>query len=100
LYGPLNTVLPAEVASRWLSALLQQPTPDAQTTFAVVQLARKMNDRYRDLPDRVRDEALDWLAQQAAHEHALKLVRDGGALDAEEQSRAFGESLPKGLRLL
>jgi hypothetical protein len=43
---------------------------------------------------------LRWLEDHSAGEHALKLVREGGALDAEEQSRAFGESLPKGLRLV
>jgi hypothetical protein len=99
MYGPLNTVLPAEVATRWLEALQAQPNPDAQTTFAVVQLARKTGDRYRDVSERAREDVLDWLADQKASDHAQQLVREGGALDAEEQSRAFGESLPKGLRL-
>jgi hypothetical protein len=99
MYGPLNTVLPADVATRWLDALQAQPNPDAQTTFAVVQLARKTGDRYRDISEVSRQEVLQWLAEQKTGDHAQQLVRDGGALDAEEQSRAFGESLPKGLRL-
>lgn len=99
LYGPLNTVLPAETAASWLQVFFNQTAPDAQTTFAVVQLARKTGDRYRDIAERARRETLAWLESQQAAEHSLRLVRDGGALDAEEQSRAFGESLPKGLRL-
>jgi hypothetical protein len=42
---------------------------------------------------------LNWLAQRGAGEHARKLVAEGGQLDAEEQGRVFGESLPKGLRV-
>jgi molecular chaperone DnaK (HSP70) len=100
LYGPLNTVLPADVGVRWLDALLTLPSPDAQTVFAAVQLGRKTGDRYRDIAERDRDRLLSWLEEQAASSHAIQLVHDGGALDAEEQSRAFGESLPKGLRLV
>lgn len=100
LYGPLNTVLPTDTAVAWLEELFKVESPDAQTVFAVVQLARKTGDRYRDIPDRARQETLAWLQDQNAAEHTLKLVREGGALDAEEQSRAFGESLPKGLRLI
>lgn len=100
LYGPLNTVLAAEVAEKWLEALFTIETPDAQTVFAVVQLARKTGDRYRDLSDKSRREVIAWLQQQNVAEHTLQLVSVGGQLDAEEQSRAFGESLPKGLRLI
>ncbi len=99
LYGPLNTVLDADVAATWLQELFKMEAYDAQTLFAVVQLARKTGDRYRDLGEKSRREVLSWLQQQNAAEHMLHLVRDGGQLDAEEQSRAFGESLPKGLRL-
>lgn len=100
LYGPLNTVLAADVAEKWLQEFFKIETPDAQTIFAVVQLARKTGDRYRDVADKFRREVIAWLQQQNVAEHTLHLVRDGGQLDAEEQSRAFGESLPKGLRLI
>lgn len=99
LYGPLNTVVASEAAAKWLAALLQLENFDAQTQFAAVQLARKTGDRYRDLSSRDREQALGWLERHGAAEHTRQLVRDGGSLDAEEQSRAFGESLPKGLRL-
>jgi len=65
----------------------------------VMQLARRTDDRYRDVDDVLRDRVLDWLEDHSASEHYRQLVRDGGRLDDEEQGRVFGESLPQGLRL-
>jgi hypothetical protein len=100
LYGPLNTVVAPEVAARWIDALVVDARPsDPMLTFAVVQLARRTGDRYRDVADEQRKLALDWLTTNAAPAHNLELVRDGGQLDTDEAGRVFGESLPKGLRL-
>jgi hypothetical protein len=98
-YGPLNTVVPLEEASQWAMALLALSSPDAMLQFALVNLARRTGDRYRDLDEPLRERVLRWLDQQDAGEHARKLVREGDELAAEEQDRVFGESLPKGLRL-
>jgi hypothetical protein len=68
--------------------------------LAVMQIARRTDDRYRDLATKLRDQALAWLGDQAAPAHFLELVRQGGTLDNEEQGMVFGESLPKGLRIL
>jgi molecular chaperone DnaK (HSP70) len=76
----------------------QDPTVgDCQ--LAVMQLARRTDDRYRDLSEKLRREAADWLAAEGSPRHFIELVRDGGSLDSEEQGLVFGESLPKGLRL-
>jgi hypothetical protein len=99
LYGPLNTVVPPQKAVAWLDSLLHRAGADAIAHLAVMQIARKTGDRYRDLPDAKRDEAADWLESQHAANHLVELVRAGGALDREEQNRVFGEALPKGLRL-
>ncbi len=64
-----------------------------------MQLARRTDDRYRDLPEKLRREAADWLAATDAPGHFIQLVRDGGTLDSDEQGLVFGESLPKGLRI-
>ncbi len=99
LYGPLNTVVPAKTAAAWLANLMQLPSDDPTIHLAVMQLARKTEDRYRDLPDGQREEAAQWLQTHGAAAHLVALVRTGGALDTEEQNRVFGEALPKGLRL-
>lgn len=104
LYGPLNVVVPADTVSQWLTRLMQSRSDDAIDTLAVMQMARRTGDRYRDIGEEFRGQVLDWLtdhraAEAGAAEHYGTLVREGGRLDDEEQGRVFGESLPKGLRL-
>jgi len=99
VYGPLNRGVPTDAASQWLKTLMQVRQPDETDKLAVLQLARRAGDRYRDLDDRQRREAIDWLESHQAPRHFAELVRDVGTLDQEEQTRVFGESLPKGLQI-
>jgi hypothetical protein len=99
VYGPLNTVVSAEGATQWLEQLLSRREPTDVELLAALQLARRTDDRYRDLDDKRRAQVLDWMEASAAPEHFLELVANGGSLDREEQGRVFGESLPKGLRV-
>jgi hypothetical protein len=98
-YGPLNTVVPPEEAGQWVGQLLESDSLDATIPFALVNLARRTGDRYRDLPDELRNAVAVWLADHRAGEHAVKLVLEGGELASDEQNKVFGEALPKGLRL-
>lgn len=97
MYGPLNTVVPPELAGAWLLRLMELDAPES--ALSLMQLARRTDDRYRDLPERLRAKAAAWLANAAAPPHYVELVRHCGALDETEQSLIFGEALPKGLRL-
>jgi hypothetical protein len=99
LYGPLNTVVPAETAGRWLKRLIDSFGGDPVGALAVMQIARKTDDRYRDLSQKHRDAAAAHLRKENAPDHFITLVQDGGSLDSEEQVLIFGDSLPKGLRL-
>jgi hypothetical protein len=100
MYGPLNTVVPAAAAADWLTKLIgNRENHSAECQLAVMQLARRTDDRYRDLPEKLRREAADWLALENAPPHFGELVRTAGSLDSDEQGLVFGESLPKGLRL-
>jgi hypothetical protein len=47
-----------------------------------------------------RREAIQVLESRGASQHLIELIRTGGALDVDEQSKIFGESLPKGLKLV
>ena len=71
---------------------------DPAIVLAVMQMARRTGDRYRDIPAELTDKVLAWLRERDAPAHYLELVERGGKLDEEEQGRVFGESLPKGLR--
>jgi hypothetical protein len=100
VYGPLNTVVPSDSAERWLVELLSYATGDPATgSLAVMQIARRTDDRYRDIADKCRRRVVAWFEDEQAPPHLTQLVRDGGQLDMEEQRQVFGESLPKGLRL-
>ncbi len=97
-YGPLNTVVPAEAAAEWLKNLIDQYGDDPTARLAVMQLARRTEDRYRDIPEKLRTRVLDWFEMQKCPPHFIELVGRGGTLDAEEKGLVFGEALPKGLR--
>lgn len=99
VYGPLNAQPGAEEVERWVRAILGQAAVAEKTWFALTQMARLTGDRYRDLSKALRDELLARMVAGGAPEHYVKLVREGGELAAEEQRLAFGESLPRGLRI-
>lgn len=84
-YGPINQVLPAAVATRWLDGLLKIP----RAQDAVFSLARHTGDSTRDLPghtlDTVRRAFRDL---DLDHEPSDQLAQMG---------RVFGEELPSGL---
>jgi hypothetical protein len=100
LYGPLNTVVPVEGAARWLRQVLKADYHAPMGQLAAMQMSRKTGDRYRDLPEDLRRNTVQWLEGNAAPAHFVTLVRDGGTLDEEEQGLVFGEALPRGLRIL
>jgi hypothetical protein len=99
VYGPLNTVVPLDVVGHWLDRLMGDREPTDVDKLAVMQMARRTGDRYRDLDDKLRREVLEWMQDHDAPKHFIELVLEGGTLDSEEQGRVFGEALPQGLRI-
>ncbi len=100
VYGPLNTVTPVETAAEWAGRLMDLAAGDQPMEhLALMELARKTDDRYRDLPEKLRGKVLEWLVSNRAQDHFIQLVRSGGRLDREVQGLVFGEALPKGLRI-
>ena len=99
LYGPLNTVVPVQMIEPWVEDIIRNQEPDRNSLFAVVQMSRRTNDRYRDISESLRADVLEWLEGNKAEAAYLKLVAEGGELDEENKDKAFGESLPKGLRI-
>jgi molecular chaperone DnaK (HSP70) len=99
LAGLLNAVPPAAVVGTWIERLLRLPLQDDVYPLALMLLARRTDDRYRDVSASVRNDVLHELKRLDAAEHLVTLVRDGGELETEEQGQVFGESLPSGLRI-
>lgn len=98
--GPLNGVVSPDVAARWLIRLMKVEHDQPLASFAVMQLARRTGDRYRDIDDSTRGNVIAWMDRAAAPTRYRQLVKDVGTLESEDQSLIFGESLPKGLRIL
>jgi hypothetical protein len=104
LYGPANTVVAPETATRWTRLLLDRIFSAGRETtdaiFALSQLARVSGDRSRDLDEATRLDVLARLEPLGADESTLQPVREFHELEASQQGQALGDALPTGLRLL
>ena len=94
-YGPINQVLPAATAARWVDALL--PLPSAAEALA--SLARRTDDPTRDLPPATRESVRQKLAALPRAEQLLAIFEGEEARDERALGRIFGEELPSGLVL-
>lgn len=104
LYGPANTVVPAEKAESWVRALMNRKyAPGRETAdaiFAFSQIARKSGDRARDIDIAVGPAVVDFLSFLGAGERAWLTIMELHELEDDQQSQALGDALPVGLRLL
>ena len=100
LYGPLNCVIPAEVAAQWMKSLLRlgELTPDVAS--AVVQLGARTNDPHRDVETDSRWEAMVRLNEVGLTGALIESLREYVPPGRNDAVRIFGESLPEGLRLV
>ena len=99
LYGPLDRLVPAEVAADWLLRLLGLEDGGAEASFAVVQLARLTGDRARDVPPELRARALELLRGQGADARALRPLEEVVTSEVRTQAEFYGDSVPIGLVL-
>ena len=99
VYGLLNHIIPVGRVEKWIEQLLVFGEPLPGQAFALMQLARRCDDRYRDVPDKIRERVLNWLTDHETPEHLLRLVSEGGKLETEVQAQVLGDSLPVGLSL-
>ncbi len=98
MYGPLNSVVPADKVAHWVIALLAVHGPGtAAIAFTLVQLARCTGDRERDLPGEVRERVAQWLESRATESTAARLVREPCQISSSERARILDETLPLGL---
>ncbi len=100
-YGSAHSVVPADVAVRWLDAILALDWKKIEpAAFAAVQVARMTGDRSRDLPPDVRANVVRRLEAANAPRTWIAMVRETVELDEADEGRVFGESLPAGLKLI
>ena len=100
VYGPLNGVVAPDVVSKWIERLIDTADcSDSVTQLALMQMARRTDDRYRDVSDSIRADAVKELERGNAREHLIQLVREVGSLESDEANQVFGEALPAGLKV-
>jgi hypothetical protein len=100
VYGSGHKTVSPDQAAEWLELLLQKDLRTIDSAaFAAVQLARVTGDRTRDLPEDLRTRTAAALKTAKAPERWQQMVTELVALEAEDQARALGDTLPIGLKL-
>ncbi|WNG56021.1 hsp70 family protein [Archangium gephyra] len=100
LYGSSHKVVDVEVAEAWLSLLLELDLKLIDgAPFAAAQLARLTGDRMRDISPELRTKTAQALRAAKAADTWVRMVTEVVALEAADEARALGDTLPAGLRL-
>ena len=100
LYGPLHSVVAPQIAGEWLKALLDLPAFTAATASAIALIARRTDDRSRDIDDAVRERTISRLMTLGIDEEIIQLLSKYVQTDRADAVRSFGESLPSGLQVV
>ena len=100
-YGSAHQVVPPNIALQWLGQLFlldwKQIEPAA---FAAALLARMTGDRERDLDPSVRAQVCERLTAIKAPRSWVTMVQDVCELNAADERRLLGDSIPVGIKLL
>ncbi len=110
----METILSPEAVEAWVRQLIgitsrktefiipeaEQSDAISAAAFAVVLTTHKTGDRYRDISESLRADALRFLESvPGVKPRWITLVRDGGSLQDDDRAEEFGEALPAGLRI-
>ncbi|MBI5445321.1 MAG: molecular chaperone DnaK, partial [Deltaproteobacteria bacterium] len=100
LYGSAHEVVPRDVAAEWVQSALAldwKTVPEA--AFAAALMARLSDDRDRDLPAGLRSAVAGRLRSAKTPASWARMVEGVVELEATDQQRIWGDSLPPGLKL-
>ena len=100
LYASAHHVLPARHAEELLDHLLREPWDEIHTApWAATLLARRTDDRARDVPSALRAEVARRLEAEGAPAEWVRSVAELVPPEQRDQTAVFGEELPVGLTL-
>ena len=99
IYGSLTGVVPASDAGRWLEELIANEKDTAELFAAIVQIGALTGDPQRDLDEHVVDASRQRLRNAGVGPDEARPLYEVVTATFADTSRAFGESLPNGLRL-
>lgn len=100
-YGSAHSVVPRDVVSIWIEQALRADWKAAPpAAFAAALMARVSGDRERDVEETLREQVAQRLTSAKAAPAWVRMVREQASLEAADEQRMFGDSLPAGLRLV
>jgi hypothetical protein len=100
IHGSSHKTVPVQQAEEWIELLLKLGLDKVDNApFAVAQMARLTADRSRNVDDSIRNRVIDALKSISASSAWLRLVSEVTVLEAADEARALGDTLPIGLRL-
>lgn len=100
IHGSTHRTVDPEQAGEWLALLLELRLDRVDgAPFAAAQLARLTGDRTRDLDDEIRRRTVEALREVEAPARWLQMIEQVMQLEAADEARALGDTLPIGLRL-
>jgi len=100
LYGPRHSVVAPEIVAEWLQALLDLSTLTTATASIIAMIARRTDDRSRDIDQAVLEQAISRLTGLEVAEETIALLSKYVPPQLADAIRSFGESLPPGLQLV
>jgi hypothetical protein len=104
VYASLQQTVSIERATAWIDGLLAIDASwvakeSSAYCLALMLLARKTGDRYRDVSEKVRGRVVERMKGLGAPAMHLDLVVRGGRLDEEQSAQVVGDALPLGFTL-
>jgi hypothetical protein len=100
LHGSVHQVIPPGHATQWIQLILELgPDQIAGGTFALTQLARMTGDRTREIEEPIRLETAQALERTQSPPAWRRMVTELVRMEATDEARALGDTLPAGLRL-
>ncbi|HEU5074982.1 MAG TPA: Hsp70 family protein [Polyangiaceae bacterium] len=99
-YASVHHVLPPKYAEEFLDHLLRERWDELKSApYAATLMARRTDDRARDISDSVRRDVLRRLEKLEVRQDWIACVRDFVPTDDRDRADFLGEELPVGLEL-
>jgi molecular chaperone DnaK (HSP70) len=97
-HGPIDRIVSKDLVENWINTLLEEDWPSPKSAAsAIAQMARRTNDRMRDIDRNLCDQIIKRLSRFEWAEHFIEQINEVVHLDREDEKYIFGESLPVGL---
>ena len=100
-YSGIDATVSSELVSTWIEfASSQDWSKHPQAALATVLMARKTDDRARDISDDLRSKVIEKLTVAKCASSWIQLVQERVELEGKDTQSMLGDALPPGITLL